>query len=480
MAEPPTLLILDECKSLLSELDRVERHMSELAGKMASASNDQGEGEINRIGGLIDAHFAAERDFAGLRLRIVELARTYALCPQGVPDEGYSPSGLRDLLQNIQRMEQGFKQPAPESLDSPWERIPSDVLASIETPEGDLAGISAGLPSSGPEVIPSDVERFLERVISEANHAVLAEKKLPDGITSISFPVTSVSQQHQISARQRQDSGRPQQDSAQPRQISERQREITARRKTPAPASSPPAPAPESRRVEQAPPPSQLPSHTAVPSAVVEAASVAEQKAVLDSAASDSKPVNSASERDYQELLAFGEGKLKLGRPEFADLLANLALLNHKQGRLADAEELHRKELAIRENELGSDHPKVATSLNNLALLCRDLGKHQEARRLWERSLAIVENAFGSDHPKVALRLGNLADLLCASGQKEQAEPYYQRLMALQDSDSAGGRREVKSSLRRYADLLRATRRKKEAGRVEARIATPRPGWFRK
>ena len=424
MAEPPTPPILDECKSLLSELDRVERDLSELAGKMASASNDQGESEISGIGGLIDAHVATERDFAGLRLRIVELARTYALCPHGVPDEGLFPERPeRFLLQNIQRMEQGFKQPAPESLDSPWERIPSDVLASIETPEGDLAGISAGLPSSGPEKIPSDVERFLDRVISEANQAVLPEK-LPDGITSISVPVTSVSQQRQISARQRQDSGRPQQDSAQPRQISGRQREITARRKTSAPA-------PESRPVEQAPPPSQLPSQTAVPSAVVEAASVAEQKAVLDSAASDSKPVNTASERDYQELLGYGEGKLGLERPEFADLLANLALLNHKQGRLADAEELHRKELAIRENELGSDHPKVATSLNNLALLCRDLGKHQEARRLWERSLAIVENAFGSDHPKVALRLGNLADLLCACGQTEQAEPYYQRLMAL-------------------------------------------------
>ena len=517
MAEPP---ILDECRVLLNELERVEKSISRFPGEMVDSAADQGQDGITQIEGLVDAHSEAEEEFAALRARIVDLGRSYSICPQHVPDVGYSPSGLRGLLHNIQRMEQEFKQPAPESLDAPWENIPSDLLDSLEAPTQQAAELLTEFRTAG-ERLPSDVELFLDRVISEANRAVLSETELPGAITA-SLPITSVPERQSTAPQQQKPASAPK-DSPQsgriPKQHSQapEKPKIVAPVAKAAPVEAPPPPkqaqkqakerpgrektaaAPEAKApaVEASAPPSaavSLPEAKAqpveasvppslsvpLPAAVVEAASAAEEQFQQEVATSDWKPTSMASDRDYQELMEYGEGKLGLGRTEFADLLANLALLNHKQGRFEDSEELHRKELMIREKELGPDHPKVATSLNNLALLCRDLGRHREARALWERSLAIVENAFGPEHPKVALRLGNLADLLQDCGETAEAEQYYQRLLALRETGNVGKKRDVKSSLRKYANLLRSSRRKKEAGKVEAQIVTPRPGWLPK
>jgi hypothetical protein len=489
MADPP---ILDECRALLNELDQVEKRISRLAGEMVDSVVAQGEEDVPQIEGLVDAQSEAEEEFAALRVRIVKLGKSYGLCPEHVPDEGYSLSGLRGLLQGIQRIEQGFKQPAPESLDVPWEQIPSDLLDSLDAQAKQTAELLTEFRSAG-ERLPSDVERFLDRVISEANRAVLSEAKLP-GETAASLPSTSA-QQRQTTARRRPKASPPK-DSQQPGQFPPQHSQVSgsvAPVVKEVPVEAPPAQRQAAAMPEQAkaaaareapaapievsaPPPGSV----SLPEEVVEAAAAAEKRFQQDAATSDWKPARMASDRDYQDLLEYGEGKLGLGRAEFADLLANLALLNHKQGRFADSEELHKKELMIREKELGQDHPKVATSLNNLALLCRDLGRHQEARALWERSLAIVEKAFGPEHPKVALRLSNLADLLHGCGETAEAEQYYKRLLALREAGNVGKKREVKSSLRKYAELLRSTSRKREAGKVEAQIATPRPGWFSK
>jgi len=518
MAEPP---ILDECRTLLNELERVEKRISRLTGEMVDATSPQGEDEISQIEGLVDAHSEAEEEFAALRARIVDLGRKFGLCPQQAPDVGYSPSGLRGLLQSIQRMEQGFKQPAPGSLDAPWENIPSDLLESLDASTKQAAELLTEFRSSG-ERIPSDVERFLDRVISEANKAVLSEAKLPGAITA-SLPITSVPKRQTAAGQPPKPVPSPTKDSRKfgptsKQDAPERPRIVAPVAKAaPAPVAAPPPPRQAPKQAEDRPeggetaaapkaavPPMEAPAPPSVsaplpvaeappmeasaplsvsvplPPTDVEAAPAAEEQFRQEAPTSDWKPASMASERDYQELLEYGEGKLGLGRAEFADLLANLALLNHKQGRFEDSEELHRKELMIRENELGPDHPKVATSLNNLALLFRDLGRHQEARALWERSLTIVEDAFGPEHPKAALRLGNLADLLQDCGETAEAERYYQRLLALRETGNVAKKPEVKSSLQKYANLLRSSRRQREAVQVEAQIVTPRPGWFPK
>jgi hypothetical protein len=110
MTEPP---ILDECRALLNELNSVERQISPLSGERGDSAAKQNNDEISQIEGLVYAQSEAGGAFEALRTRIVELGRRYSLCPQHVPAEGYSPSVLRGLLQSIQRIEQGFKQPTP-------------------------------------------------------------------------------------------------------------------------------------------------------------------------------------------------------------------------------------------------------------------------------------------------------------------------------------------------------------------------------
>jgi tetratricopeptide (TPR) repeat protein len=139
---------------------------------------------------------------------------------------------------------------------------------------------------------------------------------------------------------------------------------------------------------------------------------------------------------------------------ETADYFANLAVLHHKQGKFADAEELHQMALLMREKCFGCEHHKVASSLNNLALLYRDQGRIEEAKELWERSLAIVEKVFGPEHPKTGLRLSNLAALFYTQGEYEKAEKLYQRLLAILQKRRMQALSK-RSSLRKILDTLR-------------------------
>jgi general secretion pathway protein A len=123
----------------------------------------------------------------------------------------------------------------------------------------------------------------------------------------------------------------------------------------------------------------------------------------------------SATEPVHRSLV-LAEKMLGPEHPDVGDIVANLAVLYHRQGKYADAEGLHHRARQIRERTYGPNHPKVATTLNNLALLYRDQGKDDEAQELMERSLEIVEQAFGREHPKTTLRLSNLEKILEGHG----------------------------------------------------------------
>ncbi|GHO96432.1 hypothetical protein KSF_064800 [Reticulibacter mediterranei] len=64
--------------------------------------------------------------------------------------------------------------------------------------------------------------------------------------------------------------------------------------------------------------------------------------------------------------------------PEHAELvrpLLGLALLSYKQGKLAQAENLHQRVLRILEQLLGTEHYFMAFSLVGLANIARDQGQ---------------------------------------------------------------------------------------------------------
>ncbi len=59
------------------------------------------------------------------------------------------------------------------------------------------------------------------------------------------------------------------------------------------------------------------------------------------------------------------------------------AILNHCQGKYAEAELLYKRSLEIRVKSLGTNHRDVAQSLNNLAALYRTQGKYTKSEPLY-------------------------------------------------------------------------------------------------
>src|SRR5258706_11608036 len=87
---------------------------------------------------------------------------------------------------------------------------------------------------------------------------------------------------------------------------------------------------------------------------------------------------------------------LELAGPENPTAVYNLAALYHRQGRLSEAERLHRRALEVIERERGPRERgpydgEVAQSLNDLGAIYRSLGRHSQAIAGLERALQILD-----------------------------------------------------------------------------------------
>ena len=128
-----------------------------------------------------------------------------------------------------------------------------------------------------------------------------------------------------------------------------------------------------------------------------------------------------------QESLALREAALGTEHPDVAVSLTTLAEVYRSQGRLDDAERLHRRALGIREARFGRDHPDVAASLNHLAVLYNARATYREAEGLLTRALEIVDKGKGAGGASRTNRvkaeiLDNLARVYRAQGRPAEAE----------------------------------------------------------
>ena len=84
-----------------------------------------------------------------------------------------------------------------------------------------------------------------------------------------------------------------------------------------------------------------------------------------------------------------------------ARTLNNLAILNRRNDRFADAERDYRRSLAILEKSLGTGHPLVATSLHNLALHPQGhRGRHTRCRARGDTIARDPLQAFAGNHDR--------------------------------------------------------------------------------
>jgi tetratricopeptide (TPR) repeat protein len=128
-----------------------------------------------------------------------------------------------------------------------------------------------------------------------------------------------------------------------------------------------------------------------------------------------------------------------------ASSLNNLGLVYRRQGRLDDAEKLHREALAIQrelhKERAGDEELELAaaTSLNNLALALQllarqppgDAARRSEAERSCSEALEIQKRLLPEPdkNPAIAVTLDNLASILADEGNLPDAETFCRRAL---------------------------------------------------
>ena len=109
-----------------------------------------------------------------------------------------------------------------------------------------------------------------------------------------------------------------------------------------------------------------------------------------------------SSDADLRAEVATCREILGVKHPTTLKLINNMAMLLHDQGKLVEAEPLHREALAGWREVLGDKHPVTLRSINNLALLLGDQGKLAEAEPLLREALAAHRETQGDKHPRLS------------------------------------------------------------------------------
>jgi serine/threonine protein kinase/tetratricopeptide (TPR) repeat protein len=169
------------------------------------------------------------------------------------------------------------------------------------------------------------------------------------------------------------------------------------------------------------------------------------------------------AEPNLRKALAIRRAELRVGHPDIAASVNNLANILYHQNRPAEAEALFREALASWRAALPAGHPQIATGLNNLASLLDDQHKVAEAEPLYRESLAILRAALPAGHPEIAQALNNLASFLHAQNRLVEAEPLYREALKIRRAAVAAGHPDIAISLDNLAKLLQARNNLAEA-----------------
>ena len=118
--------------------------------------------------------------------------------------------------------------------------------------------------------------------------------------------------------------------------------------------------------------------------------------------------------------------------PDVADSLNNLGLVLEDQGKLADAETVHREAQSMWRKLVGNEHPNIATSLGNLARVLEKQDRLAEAETVFREALAMNRKLLGDEHPYVANSFIGLASVLEKENKLGEAETVFREALAIQ------------------------------------------------
>lgn len=183
----------------------------------------------------------------------------------------------------------------------------------------------------------------------------------------------------------------------------------------------------------------------------------------------------SEAEKTYQSVLNELLKKVEVSKDgslnntgQFSDLQdllsaqAGLALVYEYQGRLEDAESLHKQRLELCIKTKGADHVETLASTTGLAVCYLRLGQYQNAVEVLESKIPLQETAFGPEHEETLRAKDSLASAYTLLKEFEKAEPLFldsraalqaktprPRLDLTRNSNNLGG---LYSRMNRYKD----------------------------
>ncbi len=128
-----------------------------------------------------------------------------------------------------------------------------------------------------------------------------------------------------------------------------------------------------------------------------------------------------------------------------------------------EAQQLMERAVSIIESRLGGNHPDLGQLLNYFGALHSQYGNSEKAEPLFLRSLDISEKVLGSEHPNIAFSLNNYAGFLARQGKYEQSEVPYRRALAIRRTAFGEDHPETAFIYNNLANVLRMQAKYDEA-----------------
>jgi tetratricopeptide (TPR) repeat protein len=110
--------------------------------------------------------------------------------------------------------------------------------------------------------------------------------------------------------------------------------------------------------------------------------------------------------------------------------VANLAGYVQRQGRLVEADSLHRDALRRYTADVGERHPNTAVVMTNLAYTSYLRGRYDDAEIMYRRAIAILDSAWQGT-PGIAQTLADFAVVLREQGECIEGAQHARRAMLL-------------------------------------------------
>lgn len=133
---------------------------------------------------------------------------------------------------------------------------------------------------------------------------------------------------------------------------------------------------------------------------------------------------------EAEEIYRGLEKRLERGKPEFANLLNNVAILALLMKKEDKVEQMLKQSADIYKTTIGQNSPAFAKVVSDLGNFYRYKTRYTEAEPLLQQALQIREQALGDVHPLYVQSQEDMAILYWKKGEKEKAIPVYKDVMA--------------------------------------------------